>query len=60
MALKHTWKVRDDQPAFEELVCLSQRSVNCFVIAANFVIVTLNVIMAEAGECGHEAEYVFV
>ena len=61
MALKHIWKIRDGQPAFEEFVYQSQRWVNCFVITANYVIVaiTLNAITAEAGACWYEAEWAF-
>ena len=48
MALKHTLKIRDGQPAFEEFVCQSQRWVYCFVITATLVIVAiaLNVLHA--------------
>ena len=62
MALKHTWKIRDGQPAFEEFVCQRQRWVNCFAITANLVMVAmaLNVVAAEAAECGYEGERVFV
>ena len=58
MALNHTWKICEGQSAFKEFVCQSQRWVGGFMIAAYFLIVaiTLSVIMAEAGEWGHEAE----